>query len=131
LTKEAVMAATVLVVEDEPLVGMGIQLVLEDEGYEVMTVDCGEAALDAAASRPPSLVLMDVNLRGAMDGIQAARLLSAAYGLPIIFVTAQTDAATRTKALETHPRGFLRKPFTPEQLVRAIGSALGGPPEHP
>lgn len=125
------MVATVLVVEDDPLVGMGIQFILEDEGYEVVVVVSGEAAVEAAAASPPSLVLMDVNLTGAMGGIEAARQLSSSHGLPVIFVTAQTDPATRNRALATRPCGFLQKPFTPQQLVRIVGSALGGSPVHP
>jgi len=114
------MPANILVVEDDPLVAMGIQLVLEEEGYEVLLAASGEAAVHAVAARTPSMVLMDVNLNGAMGGIEAAELISSGFALPVIFVTAQTDAATYKKAMAARPRGFLKKPFTPNQLLNAV-----------
>ncbi|NEX94784.1 response regulator [Caulobacter sp. 17J65-9] len=119
------MRERVLVVEDEALVALTMETVLEDAGFEVAdTVVSGQAAIDACDAQTPAVVLMDINLKGPMDGIEAARLVRERCGVQVVFVTGQGDAATRERAMAGGPAGYLRKPFTPEALVAAVRAAL-------
>lgn len=118
-------AARILVVEDEALNALYISSVLEVCGYDVIGVTATAAgALEAAADRPPDLVLMDITLRGEIDGIAAARSLQERLGVPILFVTAHADAPTLERARATNPAGYLIKPFTARQLEIAVRDAL-------
>ena len=115
----------ILVVEDELLVGLDIACTLEEHGYEVVdVVDNGDRALATAAREHPDLVLMDITIRGTMDGIQAAEALRAAGGAPVVFVTSYTEGPLRERAEATRPAGYVTKPFSPPELERAVRSAL-------
>lgn len=118
------MTATILLVEDDLLVRMGIELVLNAQGYKVSACESGESALELVAAAVPSLVLMDVNLAGVMNGIEAAQRISSSHQLPIIFLTAQGDPLTKRRILAVQPRGILSKPFTPRQLTEAVNEVL-------
>ena len=73
----------------------------------------------------PDLILMDIALRGTLDGIETSKQIKSAYAaIPIVFVTGQADPVTRARAQTTEPAGYLLKPFTPEQLVGFINSIL-------
>src|SRR4029079_1513639 len=74
-----------------------------------------EEALRAASDRIPDLVLMDIRLRGSMDGIEAARLLRDQFRVPVVFLTAHVDDKTVARAAETEPYGYVVKPFTPRE----------------
>ncbi len=117
---------SILIVEDEAIVALGMSVALEDAGIAVAgIVDTGDAALRNAARRRPALALMDINLRGPIDGIEAARQLGERFGVPVLYVTGQADEATKTRALGiTTPCGYLLKPFTPECLVAAVRAAF-------
>lgn len=118
-------ATSILVVEDEMIVAMSISSVLEDYGYEITgMVSSAEEAIDAAKIQPPDVALMDINLAGSLDGIEAAKVMMAECGVLIVYVTAQMDKETRERALSVGPAGFLTKPFTPEELADAVAAAL-------
>ncbi len=115
----------ILIVEDESIVGMAIQDKLELLGYEVPAViDTGEEAVAEAQAIHPDMVLMDINLAGKMDGIEAAAQIRAQLNTPVIFLTAYADGNTveRVKAIEPH--GYLLKPFEENELRAAIEVAL-------
>jgi PAS domain S-box-containing protein len=117
--------ARILVVEDEWLVSQGIKENLQDLGYEVTgTVASGEEALEMAAARPPDLVLMDILLRGDMDGINAAEHLRHMFQVPVVFLTAYADPQTLGRAKVTEPYGYLLKPFEIRELHSAVEIAL-------
>lgn len=117
--------AAILIVEDEALNALYISSVLEVCGYEVIGVTATAAeALDLAAGQVPDLVLMDITLRGEVDGIAAARSLQERLGVPILFVTAHADAPTLARARAINPAGYLLKPFTAQQLETAVRKAL-------
>lgn len=116
----------ILVVEDEALVAMATSQLLEDAGYEVvgMAADSRQA-LRLAEDERPDLVLMDIRLRGGDDGVATAAEIRRQLGLPILFVSAHGDSATLARAAQTNPAGFVGKPHTTEELLRAVGRALG------
>jgi PAS domain S-box-containing protein len=115
----------ILIVEDESIVGMAIQDKLEILGYEVpIVVDTGEEAVEEAATIQPDLVLMDINLAGEMDGIEAASQIRAHLNTPVIFLTAYADSATVERVKSTQPHGYLLKPFEENELRAAIEVAL-------
>jgi two-component system, cell cycle sensor histidine kinase and response regulator CckA len=120
------MAKTrVLVVEDETIVAMDIAELLRRLGYEVAgTAASGEDAIALAAARNPDLILMDVHLKGAMDGIEAAAIIGKRMSVPIVFVTAHGDSATVSRSMESSPYGYLVKPFDDRVLHRVVEVAL-------
>lgn len=120
------MAKTrVLVVEDVRFVARDIQDFLEDLGYSVPGLAAtGEEAIRAAAKLSPDLILMDVGLKGEMDGIEAASCIRDRLDIPLIYLTGQGDEATVERAKLTSPYAYLRKPLNEKDLPVAIEIAL-------
>jgi PAS domain S-box-containing protein len=119
------MSVSIMVVEDEILIAKDIQRVLTDFGYEVFPpVASGNDALRAAEIRVPDLVLMDVTLKGPLDGIQTATQLRQKFQTPVVYLTSHADEATLARAKETDPYGFIIKPFTDRGLRTSIEVAL-------
>lgn len=116
--------ATVLVVEDEHLVALDIRVRLERMGHHPVVVYAGEDALRAAAEVKPDLVLMDIKLKGTLDGIDTARSLRASFDVPVIYLTAYADNHTLERARVTEPYGYVLKPFQDRELKAAIDMAL-------
>jgi PAS domain S-box-containing protein len=117
--------AQILVVEDEGVVARSIQNDLEGMGYEVPEVACsGEEAIRQAVERQPDLVLMDVVLKGDIDGIEAAEQIRQKRDIPIVYLTAYEDSATLSRAKATEPFGYLVKPFEERELHTTIEMAL-------
>ena len=115
----------ILVVEDEGIIALDIQNQLEEIGYAATAIAAsGEEAVRKAAEFSPDLVLMDINLRGKMDGVEAASLIQTHLNIPIVYLTAQTDENTFLRARLTEPRGYLLKPFEPQDLSTAIKITL-------
>ena len=120
------MAHAVLVVEDELIIARAIRRTLLDFGYEVFPlVATGEEALEAAAKRRPSLVLMGIHLRGPLDGIGTAARLQEAHHVPVVYLTSDSDPATLARAKETGRYGYVVKPFREGELRTSIEAALG------
>ena len=118
-------APSLLVVEDEAVVAMDIADQLRDMGYRVCgCVDNGVDAIAQARARQPDLVLMDVVLRGEMDGITAAAAIGAELHIPILFLTAYSDDQTVEHATHAMPYGYLTKPFQARELRAVIEIAL-------
>ncbi|WP_243838206.1 ATP-binding response regulator, partial [Nitratidesulfovibrio liaohensis] len=116
---------SVVIVDDEQIVALDIRRTLERLGYAVpaMAAD-GEEAVRMAGELRPDLVLMDIRLRGPMDGIEAAGRIAGQYGVPVVFLTAFSDAATLERAKACGPFGFLVKPFEERELHSTIEVAL-------
>ncbi len=115
----------ILVVEDEAIVAADIQDRLETLGYEVAGwATTGAEALDLARSSRPDLILMDIMLKGPMNGIQAAHLVRIELSLPVIFLTANSDEAVLDQAKISEPFAYLLKPFEERQLRTNIEMAL-------
>ncbi len=117
--------AAILVVEDEAIVAMDIEAVLQDLGYTVVgTAATGEEAIRKAREQHPDLVLMDIRLRGEMDGIEAARQIRAQAAIPIVYLTAFADEEIIARAKLTEPFGYILKPFQARELHSNIEMAL-------
>ena len=116
--------ARVLIVEDETLIAMDLEAQLQNLGYRIVGVaSSGEEALALTGSLMPDLVLMDIRLRGPMDGIEVAKAVGR-LRVPFLYVTSYTDEDTLQKAKLTEPLGFLVKPFSARDLHSAIQVAL-------
>lgn len=117
--------AKILIVEDEGIVALEIQNRLTNMGYKVIGLaSTGEAAIFKATTLHPDLVLMDIRLKGPMDGITAAEQIRAQIDLPIIFLTAYADENTLQRAKITEPYNYVLKPFEERELHIAIEMAL-------
>jgi two-component system, response regulator PdtaR len=117
--------ATILVVEDEGLVAQEIKSRLEKSGYTVCAVvHDGESAVNHAGNMHPDLVLMDIRLKGGMDGIEAAVQIRERFNLPVVYLTAYTDPATLERAKIMDPFGYVVKPFETRSLMVAIEIAI-------
>jgi CheY-like chemotaxis protein/nitrogen-specific signal transduction histidine kinase len=114
-----------LVVEDEPLVAMDLRQRLMGLGYDIVGVaPTGERAIALADRLHPDLVLMDVHLQGAMDGVTAAAEIRQHQDVPIVFVTARVDEATVARASHIHPSGYIVKPFEEQTLRTVVARSL-------
>lgn len=116
---------TILVVEDETIVAKDIQCTLARLGYRApAAATSGEEALRKAAEIRPDLVLMDIVLKGPMDGVETARELRARYAVPVVYLTAYADDYALERAKTTEPAGYLLKPFQMAELRPTIEMAL-------
>jgi two-component system cell cycle sensor histidine kinase/response regulator CckA len=116
------MSATrILIVEDESLVAMDIEKRLKALEYDVAgIVSSGQDAIELAASESPDLILMDIHLKGGVDGIEAAAYINEHHDLPIVFLTAFADGGTVQRAKLAEPYGYLIKPFNERDLQTTI-----------
>ena len=118
-------SAQILVVEDEIIVAENIRSRLIDLGYTVPAVaSSGEEAIQRAAETQPGLVLMDIKLKGDMDGVEAAEQIRASLDIPVVYLTAYADEDTLRRAKITEPSGYILKPFELRELHIAIEVAL-------
>jgi len=117
--------ANILIVEDERIVALDLRMTLEQLGYRVSGIAASAAeAYAAAGTERPDLVLMDVRLRGDIDGIQTAAALRAQWQVPVVFLTANANHELLRRALATAPGGFLSKPYDEQVLLNTIEVAL-------
>ncbi|RNI12477.1 response regulator [Methanohalophilus sp. RSK] len=115
----------ILVVEDEAIVAMVIKRRLQDLGYIVSGIaSTGKDAITKVEGTFPDLVLMDIRLKGDMDGIEATKIIKDRFSLPVVYLTAHSDDVTFKKAKETDPDGYILKPFTEKDLSTTIEIAL-------
>lgn len=115
----------VLVVEDESIVSKDIQHSLKKLGYNVVgAASTGEKAIELAQETNPDVVLMDIMLKGDMNGIQAAENIRQNLSIPVIYLTAYADEGTLAKAKVTEPYGYIIKPFKEIDLHTSIEMAL-------
>jgi PAS domain S-box-containing protein len=115
----------ILVVEDEAIIASDIRTALTDLGYTVPAMTArGDEAVRLAQEFSPSLVLMDIQLKGPLDGVDAAREIKARLDVPVVFLTSHSDEATLERAMQVAPHGYLLKPFEERELRTAIEVAL-------
>jgi two-component system, response regulator PdtaR len=127
------MGPKILVVEDERITAEDIKSGLESADYEVLDmISTGEEAIEMAGKLQPDLVLMDIKLKGKMDGIEAAGQIKLKYDIPVIYLTAYSDEYTVKRAKKTDHSGFIlkedsgliKKPFEESELRSAIEITL-------
>ena len=115
----------IMVVEDSIVVSRDIGARLANLGYGVAaTAVTGQEAIDKAEETQPDLILMDINLKGPMDGVEAAEQIHKRLDIPIVYLTAQSDEGTLKRAKLTGPFGYLLKPFDERDLHTTIEIAL-------
>jgi two-component system, response regulator PdtaR len=115
----------VLIVEDESIVAMDLSQGLEHEGYRVIGIaDNAEEAQQLFSDNEVDIVLMDVNIIGDKDGIDTTAELLKQRPVPVIYLTAFTDAVTLERIKHTHPAAFLAKPYTLTNVRMAIELAI-------
>jgi two-component system, LytTR family, response regulator LytT len=115
----------VLVVEDESIVSKDIQHSLKKLGYTVVgAASTGEKALELVRSEAPDIVLMDIMLKGKMNGIEVSEIIKKELSIPVIYLTAYADEATLSKAKVTEPYGYIIKPFKEIDLHTSIEMAI-------
>jgi PAS domain S-box-containing protein len=115
----------VLIVEDEAIVAKDLQYRLKKFGYTVPEIaSSGEEAINKAIQISPDLVLMDIRLKGKMDGIEAAQEIYRRLNIPVIYLTAYADDNTLERAKITQPFGYLLKPFKEKELQTNIEITL-------
>ncbi|ACL17507.1 response regulator [Methanosphaerula palustris] len=115
----------ILIVEDDDIIARVIDWRLKKLGYQV----CGRAstsveAIDLVKDHKPDLVLMDINIRGDVDGIDTALMIKKEFTIPIIYITSHSEGPTLERAKESKPDGFIIKPFEDIDLRVAIELAL-------
>ncbi|EKQ55713.1 MAG: CheY-like receiver domain-containing protein [Methanobacterium sp. Maddingley MBC34] len=116
---------SIILVEDEIIVAADVKNRLENMGYSVLGIfDTGEEAIEKVGELKPNLVLMDIVLKGEMDGIDAALKIRELFNIPIIYLTAYSDEKTLERAKITEPFGYVLKPFEDREIQSAIEMAI-------
>lgn len=111
----------ILIVEDEMIIAANISLQLTSLGYDVIgIIPRGEEAIIHIKEHQPDIVLLDINLKGKIDGIETALIMQQDFNIPIIYLTANADDANFNRAKATNPYAFISKPFKKLDLQRAI-----------
>jgi CRP-like cAMP-binding protein/CheY-like chemotaxis protein len=119
------LGKNILIVEDEHVIALDIKHSLEEMGHKVSgSVPSGEEAIDFCKARNPDLVLMDIKLKGKIDGIQAAVEIGNNPRIPIVFLTSFADEETLRRATLTKHQGYLLKPFDRQELQSTIAKAI-------
>ncbi len=115
----------ILVVEDEHIVAMGIKRMLKSLGHQVTGIaSTGEDAVRKAENTFPDLVLMDIMLKGKLEGLDAAEEIKTRFDTPVIYITACSDKKIREQAEKTGAFGYITKPFDENDLADSIETAL-------
>jgi DNA-binding LytR/AlgR family response regulator len=115
----------VLIVEDQSLIAESLAAMLARNQMEVVGIcQSGEEAIEKARLSVPNVLLMDIHLKGALDGIATAKIINDEAQIPIIYLSDHTDSKTVDRAKQTFPASYLAKPFNEPDLVRAIDIAI-------
>ncbi len=116
---------SVLIVEDDDIIARVEEWRLKNLGYGVSgRARTGAEAMELVGKSKPDLVLMDINLKGDIDGIETAKLIKKGFNIPVIYVTSHSDGPTLERAKATRPDGFINKPFDDKDLRVAIELAM-------
>ncbi|MCR4438177.1 MAG: response regulator [bacterium] len=118
-------ATRIMIVEDLNITALDLKNRLRKMGYEVAALaGSGEEAIQKAEQVRPDLILMDIRLKGEMDGVEAAERIRQKLDIPVIYLTAHADDSTLQRAMETRPYGYVLKPFGEKELRITIEMAL-------
>jgi len=118
-------SSRILITEDESIVAWDLKTTLEGLGHTVTAVAAsGEESIRKAEETRPDLVLMDVMLKGDMDGVEAAGHIRERFNIPVVFVTANADDTILARAKETEPYGYIIKPFKEREVCATVEIAL-------
>ena len=115
----------IMIVEDEVLICDDLRAVLTNIDYNVIAVaHNGEDALDKLTRYLPDLVLLDINLKGGLDGIQVGKTINELYDIPFVYLTSYASRGVLDRAKSTHPLGYVVKPFTEKEIFATLEIAL-------
>ena len=117
------MGTRILTVEDDERIRTAVRMALEDEGWDVVEAESGEAAVDLFANQPADVVLIDLMLPG-MDGFELCRSIRRSSDVPIVMVTARADTHDVVAGLEAGADDYVTKPFQPKELSARIRALL-------
>ena len=122
---ETMSKGAILVVEDDDIIAKVLDWRLKNLGYTVSgRASTGAEAMELLVHHKPDLVLMDINIRGEIDGIETASMIRKGFSIPVVYVTSHSDGPTLERARATRPDGFIIKPFDDDDLRVAIDLAL-------
>jgi len=126
------MTKNVLIVEDDEIIQQVLEWRLNSLGYTVCAkAATAEDAITCAVEKKPDVVLMDINLKGNTDGIEAAAMIKKLFQLPVIFLTASSREEDLERAKMVQPDGFIVKPFNDTDIRVALKLALANPRQNP
>lgn len=115
----------VLIIEDEPLIAEDIASYLSDIDFDIAGIAYdSEKALDYLALRNPDAILLDIQIKGSMDGIELAKIINEKYDLPFVYLTSHSDKGTIERAKVTMPYGYILKPFDERDLITSLEMAI-------
>jgi len=115
----------ILLVEDDNIIAKVAEWRLKNLGYTLIgRAVTGAEAMEFVVRNKPDVVLMDINIKGEIDGIETARMIKKGFNIPVIYVTSHSDGPTLERAKATQPDGFIIKPFEDNELRVAIELAL-------
>jgi len=115
----------ILIAEKERIIAIDIKNSLHRMGCEVMEIlSSGEEVIRKVKEEKPDLILMEITLEGALDGIETAEIISSKYDIPVIYLTAYSDRETLQRAKITEPYGYLIRPFDSREIEIAIEMAF-------
>jgi CheY-like chemotaxis protein len=115
----------ILIVEDEGITAQALREALEEMNCEVVdVVTSGWESVEKARELEPDLVLMDIQLKGGMDGISATQRIQTQLNIPVVYLTAFSDSDTLKRVLHSGAYGYVVKPFDPDELQSVISQAI-------
>jgi CheY-like chemotaxis protein len=118
-------AIKILVVEDDGITAEALNQALTDMGYRVVGIaTSGWEAVDKTIRTKPDLILMDIKLKGLMDGVLATQRIQSQFDVPVVYLTAYADNETLKRVHHSKPYGYLVKPYAEEELRDAVTKAL-------
>ena len=111
----------ILIVEDEYIVATDLKQRLEDMGHEIVGIEGdGKSAIKKTVETKPDLILMDITLKGEIDGIETAQQIQEDYDIPFIYLSGSYDNTTLKRAKTTEPSGYIIKPFIDRGIEKAL-----------
>ncbi len=117
--------AKIMIVEDEITIALDIKIILQHLNYQITSIEHqGEQAVEKAGLNKPDLILMDIQLAGDMDGIEAAKKIREIFNIPVIYLTAQSNKDLVDRIKLSYPFGYLLKPIKEKELFFSIEIAL-------
>jgi CheY-like chemotaxis protein len=118
----------IFLVEDDNVLARTTEWRIHKLGYKFAgRAASGKDAIEFISQQRPDIVLMDISLRGAMDGVETADIITKSFDIPIIYLTADMDKETISRAKLTQPKGYLVKPFDDKDLMASIELAVRSP----
>ncbi|WP_439481018.1 hybrid sensor histidine kinase/response regulator [Algoriphagus formosus] len=115
----------ILIVEDDSVSALLLQRALEKNNHQIIGVaDTGEKALELLEQQPADIVMMDINLAGDLDGIKTTEIINEKYDIPVVYLSASSDAETLNKVVGTNPSAYVIKPFNIRELNMVIELAI-------